>query len=174
MDNVQIRTQLTASFLAVYGCAGDGNRIASFVELFKDVPVEILRAAYDKVLLESEKIPVPAMVYKAVKDLTAEQNGTKYLTWAEAWKEIDQQIVENGIYSAPHFTRPEIAEAVKAYGWRNLCETLTKDMDTARAQLRNMYYDICKRKDEQIINGYVLGNNKLLENKVKLIGKKCP
>ena len=164
MDNVQIRTQLTASFLAVYGCAGDGNRIASFVELFKDVPVEILRAAYDKVLLESEKTPVPAMVYKAVKDLTDERNGTKYLTWAEAWKEIDQQIRENGVYSKPHFSRPEIEETVKAYGWRNLCETLTKDMGIVRSQLKNMYLDICNRKEEQRINGYVLGNTKLLEH----------
>ena len=174
MDELKIRTQLTTSFLAVYGCASDGNMIAAYVQVLQDIPVDVLRDSFDKVLLECEKRPVPAVVHKAAKSLVEEQTGTRQLSWAEAWKEIEQQMIENGIYAAPHFSRPEIAEAVKAYGWRNLCETLTKDMDTARAQLRNMYYDICKRKDEQIINGYVLGNNKLLENKVRLIGKKCP
>lgn len=174
MDNVKIRTQLTASFLAVYGCAGDGNMIASYVHVLSDIPIEVLRAAFDKVLLESEKRPLPATVYKAAKALVEEKSGSRKLPWAEAWKEIDGQMRKNGVYSNPVFSRPEIAEAVRAYGWRNLCETLTKDMGTARAQLRNMYQDICERAEEERINQYVLGNNKLLENKIKQIGKICP
>ena len=163
MDNLQIRTQLTTSFLAVYGCAGDGNMIASYVQVFQDVPIEILRAAYDKVLLESEKRPVPATIYKAVKSLTEETNGTKQFSWAEAWKEIDQQLRTVGSWGKPKFSRPEIEKAVRAYGWTNLCQTLIKDMPIVQAQLRNIYQEICNRKDEQKINGYVLGNTKLLD-----------
>ena len=164
MDNVKIRTQLTTSFLSLYGCAGDGNMIAAYVHVLSDIPIDVLRAAYDKVLLECEKRPVPATVYKAAKSLVAEQNGTNQLTWAEAWKEIERQMVENGIYGKPHFSMPEIEETVNAYGWRNLCETLAKDMGIVRAQLKNMYLEICNRKEEQRINSYVLGNTKLLEH----------
>lgn len=164
MDELKIRTQLTTSFLAVYGCASDGNMIASYVQAFGDVPVEILRAAYDKVLLECDRRPVPAIVYRAIKSLAEERSGTNKLTWAEAWKEIEQQMIENGVYAKPHFSKPEIEETVNAYGWRNLCETLTKDMGIVRSQLKNMYLDICNRKEEQRINNYVLGNTKLLEH----------
>ena len=164
MDELKIRTQLTTSFLAVYGCASDGNMIAAYVQVLQDIPVDVLRASFDKVLLECEKRPVPAVVYKAAKSLVEEQNGTRKLTWAEAWKEIEQQMIENGVYAKPHFSRPEIEETVNAYGWRNLCETLTKDMGIVRSQLKNMYLDICNRKEEQRINGYVLGNTKLLEH----------
>ena len=62
MDNKQIRVQLTTSFLAVYGCAGDGNMIAAYVQVLQDIPVEVLRKAYDKVMLTCDKRPVPAVV----------------------------------------------------------------------------------------------------------------
>lgn len=174
MDNAQIRTQLTASFLAVYGCAGDGNMIAAYVQVLGDIPVEVLRAAYDKVLLECEHRPVPAVVYKAAKGLVEQNSGTGKLTWAEAWQEIEEQMRINGLYAEPVFSRPEITEAVKAFGWRNLCETLTKDMGIVRSQLKNMYLEICERQENAKMNSYILGKNKLLDSKINLIGMKKP
>lgn len=170
MDNKQIRVQLTTSFLAVYGCAGDGNMIAAYVQVLQDIPVEILRKAYDKVMLTCDKRPVPAVVYKTAKELVEQFNGTNILSWAEAWKEIEKQMKEVFVYGKPKFSRKEIEETVRAYGWRDLCETDAKNMNTARAQLRNMYYEICNKSEDQKINGYLLGNNQLLET-VKKIGK---
>lgn len=170
MDNKQIRVQLTASFLAVYGCAGDANMIAAYVQVLQDIPIEVLRKAYDKVMLECEKRPVPAVVYKAARELVEQYNGTNVLSWAEAWKEIEQQMKEVFVYGKPNFSRKEIEEAVRAYGWRDLCETPSKDMNTARAQLRNMYYEICNKAEEKKVNGYIMGNNRLLDT-VKQIGK---
>ena len=170
MDNAQIRTQLTVSFLAVYGCSGDGNMVAAYTQVLQDIPIEVLRAAYDKVLLECERRPVPATVYKAAKSLLGQQCGTDVLPWADAWAEIEHQMKEAFIYAKPKFSRPEIYEAVKAYGWVDLCSTPSKDMQIARAQLRDIYREVCSRKESREVNGYILGNNPLLES-VKLINK---
>jgi len=137
--------------------------IASYVQVLQDIPIEVLRAAYDKVMLQYEKRPVPAVVYKAAKELVEQKNGTDILPWAEAWAEIDKELRITGSYGKPKFSRPEIEQVVRAYGWQSLCQTLTKDMPTVRAQLRNMYQEICDKREEQKINGYVLGNTKLLD-----------
>lgn len=163
MDNKQIRTQLTTSFLAVYGCAGDGNMIAAYVQVLQDIPIEVLRAAFDKVMLQHEKRPVPAVVYKAAKELVEQKNGTNILPWAKAWDEIDKQLRTVGSWGKPEFSRPEIEKVIKSYGWTNLCQTLTKDMPIVRAQLRNMYQEVCEEVEERKINSYVLGNTKLLD-----------
>lgn len=142
--------------------------IAAYVQVLQDIPIEVLRKAYDKVMLECDKRPVPAIVYKTARELVEQYNGTNVLSWAEAWKEIEQQMKEVFVYGKPKFSRKEIEEAVRAYGWSDLCTGDAKNMGTARAQLRDIYLQICNKSEEEKINSYVMGNTKLLDC-VKLI-----
>lgn len=180
MDNVKIRTQLTASFLTIYGCAGDGNMIAAYVQVLQDIPIEVLRKAYDKVMLECDKRPVPAIVYKAAKSLVEDINGTKVIPWADAQKEIQQGIkrtwfhgclgepVPDELYGKPcepKWSTPEIKAIVDSYGFKNIGKVNESDMPIVWAQLRKAYESIIQNKQEKEVNSYVLGG----ESKFKLL-----
>lgn len=188
MDNIKIRTQLTASFLAIYGCAGDGNMIAAYVQVLQDIPIEVLRKAYDKVMLECDKRPVPAIVYKAAKSLMEEANGTKMIPWAEVQKEIQQGITRTWFHGClgeqvsdedygkpcgPKWSRPEVEAVVDSYGYDNLCKCNVSDMPIVWAQLRKAYESLMQNKREKEINGYILGGEskfKALVEKTKIKG----
>ena len=68
----------------------------------------------------------------------------------------------------------KIGGKLNVAGWRNLCETLSKDMGIVRSQLKNMYLEICERQENAKMNSYILGKNKLLDSKINLIGMKKP
>ena len=188
MDNIKIRTQLTASFLAVYGCAGDSNMIAAYVQVLQDIPIDVLSRAYDKVMLECDKRPVPAIVYKAAKNLVEQHNGTKMPTWAEVQTEIQKGLarvwyhgclgeqVSDELYGKPcdpKWSRPEVKAIVDTYGFENLGRTNESDMPIVWAQLRKAYESIIQNKQEREVNAYVLGGGnelkKLVSNTAKQI-----
>ena len=187
MDNVKIRTQLTSSFLAVYGCAGDGNIIAAYVQVLQDIPIEVLGKAYDKVMLECDKRPVPAIVYRAAKNLVETHNGTNALPWGEVQKEIQQGInrvwfhgclgepvsdEEYGKPCSPKWSRPEIKTVVDTYGFDNLCKCLESDMPIVWSQLRKAYESIMESKKENEVNGYILGGGSKLKQLVNTTTKR--
>ena len=188
MDNVKIRTQLTSSFLAVYGCAGDGNMIAAYVQVLQDIPIEVLRKAYDKVMLECDKRPVPAVVYKAAKSLIGQHNGTNVLSWADVQKEIQQGLTRTWFHGClgedvpdelygkscdPKWSRPEVKAVVDTYGFDNLCKCLESDMPIVWSQLRKAYEQIIQGKQDKEINTYLLGGGnefkQLVSNTTKQI-----
>ena len=70
------------------------------------------------------------------------------------------------VYEKPVFSTKEIEKAVKCYGWKDLCETPSKDFNIAKAQLRNMYEQVCARSKEEAVNNYVLGEGSLLGNTI--------
>ena len=188
MDNIKIRTQLTTSFLAVYGCAGDGNMIAAYVQVLQDIPVEILGRAYDKVMLECDKRPVPAIVYKAAKSLLEQHNGTNLLPWAEVQKEIQQGItrtwyhgclgeeVSDELYGkpcSPKWSRPEVKAVVDTYGFDNLGKCNESDMPIVWSQLRKAYESIVQGKQEKEVNAYVLGGGNEFKKLVFYLLSNC-
>jgi hypothetical protein len=49
----------------------------------------------------------------------------------QAWDEVIDQLHSVGTYGDPRFTHPAIAEAVRAFGWRNLCQSEAPGVDRA-------------------------------------------
>ncbi len=75
----------------------------------------------------------------------------------EAWGQVVRHFGITGRYGEPRFDDPAAAEAVNLIGWKNLCDTRTSEMGTARAHFYRSYAACLKR---QQINRTV----KLLEN----------
>ena len=180
------KAKIIASMFACYGSAGDGVRIATYTKVLSDIPTDILSKACRKLLLESKFVPSIAEIVEASRSLMGTINeDQKVLSWAEAQKEIKQGInrtwyhgclgeeVSDELFGKPcepKWSTDEIRETIEAYGMDNIGKANESDMPIVWSQLRKIYETICLRKKEEIVNNYVLGEGKLLDDKcIKLI-----
>lgn len=163
--------KIIASMFACYGQGQDGVRIAAYTNVLSGIPMEILSRVCKKLILESKFLPSVAEIVEASRSLMGTMDeSSRMKPWAEAWQEIEYQMKTAFVYDKPVFSTKEIEKTVKCYGWKDLCETPSKDFSIAKAQLRNMYEQVCARSKEESVNNYVLGAGKLLDDKcIKLI-----
>jgi len=151
------RTQILATLFAAYDKAGNDKQLAAYSMALKDIPEELLMRACHKVMLEKVFLPAIAEIVQACRSLMGSVDDAKReRTWAEAWKEILGQVRKCGIYDKPVWSTPEIAAAVKAYGYTDLCGLNRDELQTASAQCRRFYEDACGKKNEQSVNDFVL------------------
>lgn len=171
-DDVRKAKAITAMFTA-FGQGNEAERIVVYVRMLKDMDAEVLDKVCEKAVYESKFLPTISELITMAKNLVGDATGTEMLSWADAWKEIEHQTQTTFIYGKPEFTRPEIEMAVKSFGWKDLCESPSKDMQIVRAQLRDMYNAICERQKEKSLNAYILGAGGLLDRAdIKQIGGK--
>lgn len=163
--------KIIASMFACFGQGQDGVRIATYVNVLSDIPTDILSKVCRKMILECKFLPSVAEIVEASRSLVGSMDeSSRTKTWAEAWQEIEHQMQECFVYGKPVFSTKEIESAVKMYGWHELCETPSKDMRIAKAQLRDMYHEVCERSREESVNNFVLGAGNLLGNtSIKMI-----
>lgn len=163
--------KIIASMFACYGQGQDGVRIATYTSVLTDIPTDILSKVCRKMILESKFLPSVAEIVEASRSLIGSMDeSSRMKPWAEAWQEIEHQMHTAFVYEKPVFSTPEIEKAVKCYGWHELCETPSKDFRIAKAQLRDMYHEVCQRSKEESVNKFVLGEGKLLDDKcIKLL-----
>ena len=171
MVDTSTNAKIIASMFAWYGQGQDGVRIATYVSVLSDIPTDVLSKVCRKMILESKFLPSVAEIVEASRSLIGSMDeSSRTKTWAEAWQEIEHQMQECFVYAKPKFSTKEIETAVKMYGWHELCETPSKDMRIAKAQLRDMYHEVCQRSKEESVNKFVLGEGKLLDDKcIKLL-----
>lgn len=158
-----------AKMFAVFGQSSDGERMALYVDLLKDIPTDVLETACRKASMESSYLPTVAELIKSSKDLVAEANGTKAVPFPEAWEEILKVLGETYVWDVPQFSHTEIQQLVNAFGWEELRMMETKDIPIIRSQLKGMYEAICQRNEEKAMNGYLLGKNKLIGSETRLL-----
>ena len=154
------------SLTMLFTCFGQGNeaeRIAMYVEMLDNIPAEVLDAVCKKTIYECKYLPSVAEILQATKNLVGSVNGTGVKPFNEAWKEIEKEMKDTFVYGEPNFSTPEITEAVKCFGWNELCSVLTKDLPIVRAQLRDIYNMVCEQKKEETVNNHVLGRGALIE-----------
>ena len=153
---------ITMMFTA-YGQGGDAERIAMYVEMLADIPADVLDRVCKKAIYESKYLPSIAELIQSANNLIGEMVGQTILPWDEAWREIEKEMHDTFVYGKPQFSRPEIEKAVKAFGWQELCEVTIKELPIVRAQLRDMYNEICEQSRRSKINSYVMGDGVLIE-----------
>lgn len=160
-NEAEMRIRIIATLFGAYGQAVDGQRPSIYVKMLKDIPVNVLERACQKIILENKFLPSIAEVVEASRSLvgTADDD-SRIREWDEAWAEIERAMQATPWGQYPTFSRPEIAQAVASFGWHDLQMTLAEDMPTVRAQVRRMYEDVCKRTKERGSNEYILGRNK--------------
>lgn len=139
-----------------FGQGSDANRQLIYVADLEDFPAELVGVACKKLRYEAKFLPTISEIVDATKSLVATSTGKRLPSWLEAQQEIETQIRAAGTYKSPVFSCKEIEQAVRAYGWLNICLASDRMMPTIWAQLRKNYEQYCWRKQQDATNSYVL------------------
>lgn len=155
---------ITALF-ANFGQQDNNQRMAIYIKLLRDIPVDVLEKACEKLMLENRFLPVPAEIVEASRSLIGTVDAkARFKSWDEAWDEIERKMQSTPWGHTPEFSTPEIAAAVFNFGWNTLQQSLACDMPTIRAQIKKMYESVCERAKEQSNNKYILDRGKNKES----------
>lgn len=166
-----------------YGKAHEAEQMVAYVQMLSDIPLNVLDSVCRKAIANHKFLPSIAEIIEDCRTLLAENSGNRVKTWAEAQKEIQRGItmtwfhgclgetVPDELYGKPckpKWSTVEIKMAVDSYGLDNLCRANEKDMPIVWSQIKKIYEQLCERKREEEVNGFVLGGG----NEIKLITDK--
>ena len=159
-----------------------------YVSMLEDIPAPLLNKTIKKCICEQKFLPSVAEIREAAMSLMGTVDPSrKVKTWQEAQAEISKGLSRTWFVGClgevpfdhpdfgkpcdPMWSTPEIKAAVDSYGLDNLNRVLEEDMPTVWAQLRRAYDQACQRKDEAMVNSYVLDSDAKLRAKLQeLVG----
>ena len=177
-------------FFMMYGKENEEERIKAYAQKLQDIPLDVLKAVLNKLVLTSKFVPSTAEIIEAGHSLLEEVKGEKTKTWQEAQAEISKGLSRTWFVGClgevpfdhpdfgkpcdPMWSTPEIKAAVDSYGLDNLNRVLEEDMPTVWAQLRRAYDQACQRKNEREVHQYVINKNPELINLANAKGTMLP
>lgn len=156
MDEIEIRLmwELAAQMWPSYTPPTTAElrkiRVQVWTDMFSDIDAGYVRAALQQ-LSGREFFPPLGVIRDRALDLERSASGVAAAPgWEPAWDEIWRSVRLDGRYAQPPdeaWSHPVVAELVAAFGWQILCDTLTEDLPTVRAQFRDMHGQIVARYD---------------------------
>jgi hypothetical protein len=136
-----------------------------------------VKAAVMKLLRTAKFFPTIAEIFEAVDSLKETATGRDTKDAGEAWEEAMKLVRTCHMYKPWTFSTPEVEQAVKQFGKRELIALETDDVNTARAQFMRIYNRVVERKKQRENNEKVLTKlnvpvNGKIENVVNLLTDK--
>lgn len=115
--------------------------VAAYLDMLQVIPAGEVEAAVQQAMIESPQFlpPAPAIVAQWRKLTTPEAP-----TAGEAWGSVEKALRHVGSWGKPKFNDPTTARVVEMMGWLNLCQS--ENLDTIRAQFRDMYNQLSARE----------------------------
>ena len=125
--------------------------IDAYAKLFAATDPDVLARAAEQAVLDSEFFPTPKRLRDEVAKLTAKAN--PFPDYAQAWENVQFVIRRYGHDEAERqglhvFDHPMIEAAVRRVGWYDICYTDLDNINTLRAQFRDVYNTIVNRAVE--------------------------
>lgn len=176
-------------FMAYPQAAKSEDTMKVYATMLDDVPAGLLNKTIKKCICEQKFLPSIAEIREAAMSLMGTVDPSrKVKNWQEAQAEISKGLSRTWFVGClgevafdhpdfgkpcdPMWSTPEIKAAVDSYGLDNLNRVLEEDMPTVWAQLRRAYEQACQRKDEAMVNSYVLDSDAKLKAKLQeLVGR---
>jgi hypothetical protein len=143
--------ELVMMILAAY----PQNRVTSDVtskvyeNMLADLDAQLARKAVTRLISVSKFMPTVAEIRAAAAEL---QHGP-LRSGGEAWGDVLSEIRRIGIYAAPRFADPIVADLVRRWGWRALCDG---HGDADRARFIDTYDAIALRARQDVVSGIPL------------------
>ena len=126
--------------------------VEAWALMLADMEPVVAKAAIIKVCRESQFFPSVAQTVTAARSLDPREE--KLPTAAEAWEEIEKQIVRVGPYRAPVYSCETVRRAAQSIGWLQLCTGDNTEAD--RAHFLKIYESMRSRHMDQRENKKVL------------------
>ena len=133
----------------------DGSLII-YAKALSPLSIVEIDAAMLKLMQTNKFFPAVAEIFQAAKSIKTTATNAEVPGVDEAWREVIQQVHDAFVYREPVFSTPEIKRAALNMGWTSLCYLETDQMNTARAQFRDIYNGILGRQKEKAQNVAVL------------------
>lgn len=124
------------------------EKVAIYAELLKDIPPVLVVQAIKSLCLTSRFPPTVAEIRETAGKLYNTANEVEEPSASRAWGEVLNAISRVGYYRVPTFKDEICAEAVKRFGWRELCQQPTDTIGVARAQFMRIYDEIARKRKE--------------------------
>ena len=77
----EIRTGIMLSMFAFYGQGSDEAKGAAYTRFLIGIPIDVLQAACDKLVLTSKFLPTVSEIIAAAQSLVEESNGQRMKPW---------------------------------------------------------------------------------------------
>lgn len=122
----------------------EARTVKVYCAALADIPVAELRAAAMKLIGSSRFFPTVAEIREA---WALSKTGPKR-SGLDAWGDVLREVQRVGWYGTPKLEDPVAAAAVKALGWRALCESDNQAAD--RAHFAKAYESIAARNLEAV------------------------
>lgn len=134
----------------------DEEGLALYVALLKPLSLAEVSAAMAKLAITCKFFPSVAEIFEAAGDVRRTAQNSQVPSVDEAWNEVLHQVHDAFIYQQPKFSTREIEQAALHMGWTALCNLGARDINTSRAQFRDIYTDILRRKKNKAQNEAIL------------------
>jgi hypothetical protein len=165
----EIVATLTPYLMALPQSKINTGSLVVYANALSALSITVIDAAMLKLMQTHKFFPAVAEIFEAAKSIKTTATGSEVPSVDEAWREVIQQVHDAFVYREPVFSTPEIKRAALNMGWTSLCYLEVGEMNTARAQFRDIYNGILNRKKEKAQNVAVL--NMMPQQKVReLIG----
>ncbi|MCZ7403695.1 MAG: hypothetical protein O8C67_02005, partial [Candidatus Methanoperedens sp.] len=119
-------------------------------------------------LMRTREKPPVNMAAAILKEIEADNFSAE-----EAWGTICQEMSRTGYYGTPKFEDPAIAKAVELMNWKEICNTLSKDMGVTRAHFYRTY-EACRKRATMTETYKMIQNSATVKQLVEKIGKVLP
>jgi len=156
-DQVEIIKILTPYLMAFPQSKMNDGSLLVYAKALSPLSIAEIDAAMLKLMQTNKFFPAVAEIFQAAKSIKATAANAEVPGVDEAWREVIQQVHDAFVYREPVFSTPEIKRAALNMGWTSLCYLEVGEMNTARAQFRDIYNGILNRKKEKSQNIAVLG-----------------
>lgn len=115
------------------------ERLMAYYENLKDLPGPLVSRAIGSLIRTSKFAPSVAEIREETIAITRAMVGAEPAGASKAWQDVQEAISRVGGYRTPTFDDPITEEAVRRYGWLELCMTSIDKVEVARAQFTRFY-----------------------------------
>jgi len=155
-DQIEIVELLTPYLMAFPQSKMNEGSLIVYAKALSPLSIAEIDAAMLKLMQNHKFFPAVAEIFEAAKSIKTTATSSEIPGVDEAWREVIQQVHDAFVYREPVFSTPEIKQAALNMGWTSLCYLEVGEMNTARAQFRDIYNGILNRKKEKSQNIAVL------------------
>lgn len=123
----------------------DEASLIVYARALSDIPAEVVDVAMLKLVRTAKFFPRIADIIGQVKELGAYAAKSKIPDADEAWREVMREAHDKFVYGKWELSCPEVQQAVDNFGKMALCELKPEELNTARAQFRDIYNSVTRR-----------------------------
>lgn len=116
--------------------------INTYVNMLKDIPLDLLKTASEQCMVESEFLPTIARIRDRALKLVRPERKDPMAAWGIVLKEIQRA----GFYRSPRFEDRLIGKAVDCLGWQYLCTS--ENIVADRAHFAKVYEQFVERETQ--------------------------